>query len=112
MMLMICARVTPCLTVRMTMTSVVFGVGASEGGWPDANGDCAAAANGYAARMNGRKNFMDAPQINVCRLLGSGGDHSGDEAVARPRTDDAVFSHVFTAYIRALATLCAIAGSC
>src|SRR5260370_37742046 len=54
--------------------------------------------------MNGRKNFMDAPRINVCRLLGSGGYHSGDEAAPRPRTDDVVFSNVFTSYIRALAT--------
>src|ERR1051326_3027104 len=58
MMFMICCRVTPSLTVKMTITSVVFGVGASEGNWPDATGDCAAAANGYAERINGSKKFI------------------------------------------------------
>src|SRR5262245_48247306 len=69
MTLMICWRVTPALTVRMTITSVVLGDGASEGGWADGDCDCATAASGYAERMNGSKNFIDAPRINVCRLI-------------------------------------------
>jgi hypothetical protein len=35
---------------------------------------------------------MDAPRINVVRLLVSGGYHSGQGAVARQRTDDVAFS--------------------
>src|SRR5262249_27455913 len=35
MMFMICCRVTPCLAVSITITSVVLGDGASEGGWAD-----------------------------------------------------------------------------
>src|SRR5262249_2492390 len=65
MMFMSCCRVTPSLAVRMTITSVVLGDGASEGGWPDGNSDCATAANGYAERVSGSKNFMDAPRISV-----------------------------------------------
>src|SRR5262249_6235843 len=80
MMFMICCRVTPCLAVRITITSVVLGDGASEGAGDGASEgagadgvrDCATAANGYAERMSGSKDFMDAPRISVCRLLVSG----------------------------------------
>ena len=51
MMVMICWRLTPSLAVRITITSVVLGVGGSAGGCVDGDGDCATAANGTAERM-------------------------------------------------------------
>src|SRR5262245_35480742 len=103
MMFMICWRVTPSLAVRMTITSVVLGDGALEGGWADGDCDCATAANGYAERINGSKSFMDAPRINVCRLLGFWVPLRLGSSRSPARTDQLVFSNVFTAYIRALA---------
>src|SRR4029079_16694800 len=64
MIFMISWRVTPAFAVRMTITSVVFGEGASDGGRADGDCDSATAVNGYAERMNGSRNFMVAPRIN------------------------------------------------
>src|SRR5215813_711960 len=98
MMFIICCRLTPSFAVRMTITSVVFGDGAAEGVWADDDGDCATAATGYAESMNGGKNFMDAPRVNVFRLLVSGGYYSGNVCTADKRSAGCL--------------LCPIAGSC
>src|SRR5262249_12410068 len=72
MMFMICCRVTPCLAVSITMTSVVLRDGTSEGGWAEGDGDCATDATGTADRINGSNNVMDEPRSSVFRLLGTG----------------------------------------
>src|SRR5215467_15129825 len=75
MMVMICWRVTPCLAVRMAITSVVLGSTAPDapGACPDC--DCAAAATGSAATRNGIMNFIGSPRSVwlVSRVDGSGG---------------------------------------